>query len=247
MGQYLTTPFLNFMDVVAHIFSKGTTNDVTMFGFLAWSLWTVHNKKRVQQSGDGLESINQCVLAMVSEFMAFTELKSTRDDPRPLSVWLTPPPGCYKVNYDGVVFAETMEAGLGIIIRDDRGLPMVSFSQKVPFLRSSGVVEAMALRCAILLALEMGFFSIILKGDSETLVKECNSSERGLSAYGHIVDDVKQSMVHLNYCIFSHTRRQSNQLAHALARRAITIRDFASWMESVPPDLWHVIHSDYNQ
>ncbi|GMY19649.1 hypothetical protein FCV25MIE_14888, partial [Fagus crenata] len=87
---------MNFMDVVAHIFSKGTTNDVTIFGFLAWSLWTVRNKKRVQQSGDGLESINQRVLAMVSEFMASTELKSTRDDPRPSSVWLPPPPGCYK-------------------------------------------------------------------------------------------------------------------------------------------------------
>ncbi len=96
---------------------------------------------------------------------------------------------------------------LGIIIRDDRGLPMVSFTQKVPFPGSSGAVKAMALRRAILLALKMGFFSIILEGDSKTLVKECNSPEWGLFAYGHIVDDVKQSMVHLDYCIFSHARR----------------------------------------
>ena len=114
---------------------------------------------------------------------------------------------------------------------------MVSFSQKVPFPGSSGVVEAMALRCTLLLALEMGFYSFILEGDSETLVKERNSSKRYLSAFGHIVEDVQQSMVHFDYCIFSHTIRQSNQLAHALARRAITVSDFASWMESVPPDL----------
>ena len=112
---------------------------------------------------------------MVSEFMASTEVKFPRDDPRPSSIWLPPPLGYYKVNYVGAVFFETMEAGLGIIIRDDRGLPMVSFTQKVPFPGSSGAVEAMALRRAILLALKIGFFSIILEGDSETLVKECNS------------------------------------------------------------------------
>ncbi len=174
---------------------------------------------------------------MVFEFTASTDFKIPRGVSNPTSIWYSPPPGCYKVNYDGTVFSETKEAGLGIIIRDDRGLPMVSFSQKVPFPGWSGAVEDMALRRALLLALEMGFYSIILKGDSETLVKECNSSERYLSAFGHIVEDVQQSMVHFDYCIFSHTIRQSNQLAHALARRVITVSDFASWMESVPPDL----------
>ncbi len=177
LGQYLTTPFLNFMDIVAHIFAKGTTNDATLFGFLAWSLWMVQNKKRLQQSGNGLENIHQRVLAMVSEFNASTELKIPRGVSNPTTDCYPPPSGCYKVNYNGAVFSATKEAGLGIIICDDRGLPMVSFSQKVPFTGSSGAVEAMALRRALLLALEMGFFSIILEGDSETLVKECNISK----------------------------------------------------------------------
>ena len=149
------------MDVVAHIFAKGTTNDATLFGFLAWSLWMVRNKKRLQQSGNGLENIHQRVLAMVSEFNASTELKIPRGVSNPTTDWYPPPSGCYKVNYDGAMFSATKEAGLGIIICDDRGLPMVSFSQKVPFTGSSGAVEAMALRRALLLALEMGFFSII--------------------------------------------------------------------------------------
>lgn len=95
------------------------------------------------------------------------------------------------MNYDGAVFLETMEAGLGVVIRDELGRPMVSLSQKVPFPGSSTAVEALALRHAMFLAIEMGFYSVILEGDSEMLVRAVTSLGGSATVYGHVVEDVQ--------------------------------------------------------
>jgi hypothetical protein len=101
--------------------------------------------------------------------------------------WEPPPRGCLKVNYDGAVFVETNEGGIGVVIRDDQGLPMISLSQKIPYLGSSIMMEVLALRRALLLAIEMGFQSVILEGDSEIAVKAVTRGVGLYANYGHIM------------------------------------------------------------
>lgn len=40
--------------------------------------------------------------------------------------------GMYKANYDGAVFAESKEAGIGVIVRDDKGDVIVALAEKIP-------------------------------------------------------------------------------------------------------------------
>jgi len=72
--------------------------------------------------------------------------------------WHPPSIDTYKINYDGTVFTESNEVGLGIMVRNEKGEVMASLEEKIGMpLGGVEVIEAMATRRAILLAVELGF------------------------------------------------------------------------------------------
>lgn len=86
--------------------------------------------------------------------------------------WRPPPKDTYKANYDGAVFSDSDKAGLGVVVRNEKGEGMASLAEKI-ILPSGGVkvIEAMAARRAILLAVKLGFQKCIIEGDSEIVFK----------------------------------------------------------------------------
>ena len=57
------------------------------------------------------------------------------------------------------------------------------------------------------------------------------------SSIGEIVKDIVSIASSLRTFSFSHTRRQDNNVAHSLAKRAIVSFPLLVWMEHVPPDV----------
>lgn len=49
---------------------------------------------------------------------------------KPVSKWSPPPPSCYKINVDGVVFATQKMVGVGVLIQDEKGLSGGGFQQE---------------------------------------------------------------------------------------------------------------------
>ena len=77
----------------------------------------------------------------------------------------------YKTNYDEAVFEGSEEAGIGVIVRNDRGEVLAALSEKIPYLGSVVLVEVLAARRAIQFFMELGITQSIFEGDSKIVYK----------------------------------------------------------------------------
>ena len=130
------------------------------------------------------------------------------------------------------------------MIRDSEGAVMASMSQQIPLPTTVAQVEALAARRAAAFALEIGITKAILEGDSETIVKELLEPTPSLALHGHLLQDVKSLQNSFNFLSFTHVFRQGNNVAHAMARRAIKQPNLSVWMEDVPPDIRQLVTAD---
>nr|POE57732.1 hypothetical protein CFP56_13992 [Quercus suber] len=93
----------------------------------------------------------------------------------------------FKVNFDGVVFRDSNEAGLVVVIWDSREIVLASRSKKVSLPPSSDDVEALAAVQALLFAQELGIYSLIIKGDSKIVIKTLRSKDESFASFGHLL------------------------------------------------------------
>jgi len=52
--------------------------------------------------------------------------------------------GSFKTNYNGALFGDLNEAGLGVVIRNDKGEVMAALAEKIPLPFSEVLQEALA-------------------------------------------------------------------------------------------------------
>ena len=71
-----------------------------------------------------------------------------------------------KTNYDGAMFSESDEAGIGVIIQNSDGEVMVTLSKKIQKPSYVEVLELLAVRQAMSFTLELGFINSTFEGDS---------------------------------------------------------------------------------
>ncbi|KAK9986628.1 hypothetical protein SO802_031579 [Lithocarpus litseifolius] len=160
--------------------------------------------------------------------------------------WQPPGYGMYKTNYDGAVFAESEEAGIGVLIRDVKGLVIAALAEKILYPGSVEVLEALAARRAARFVVELGLNDSEFEGDSEVVWRALTTADEAHSSMGEIIKDTLSIVGSLQTFSFSHTRRQGNCAAHALAKRAIISFPLLVWMEHVPTDISHVVISDFS-
>uniref|UniRef100_A0A2N9GI95 Reverse transcriptase domain-containing protein n=1 Tax=Fagus sylvatica TaxID=28930 RepID=A0A2N9GI95_FAGSY len=232
--------YADFMDLWHRCTQLLSTTELQLFSMVTWLIWYHRNRVRLHQPTDQITRIVPRAQELITKF--------TNEQDRPpvsLSVskasavikWQPPAEGRYKVNYDGAIFRNTNEAGLGVIIRNARGAVMGSMCQRVPFPHSIEAVEASAARCAIQFAKDLGFPEIELEGDSKIVVDALLFSGPCTTFYGHIIEDIKLIARGLSSVHFQHVKRDGNNLAHLLAKRARLNESLEVWLESVPPEL----------
>ena len=156
----------------------------------------------------------------LQEFQAAQELAIPEQIPAGPTHWSPSQRTQSIVNYDGALFHDTKQAGIGVVVRNSGGTIQGALSDRCCLPMTVDEVEALACRLAVHNAIQLGLEEAVFEGDSETITKALNSASPCLSSFGHIIDDVKSLALNFVSVSFIHVKRQGNAVANKLAKAA---------------------------
>ena len=90
-----------------------------------------------------------------------------------------------KANFDGAVFGEEKEGGIGVVIRSNEGQVLAALSEKILMPTSVEILEMLAACKAALFARELGFRKMCFEGDAELVVKSLQAGKVSNAMDGH--------------------------------------------------------------
>lgn len=158
--------------------------------------------------------------------------------------WQPPPRGISKINWDAAIAIDKKLMGVGVIIRDFEGGVLATQCMTKPFVRDLRVAETMALRAVVLLMGQLGITQAILEGDSLAVVKAIKREESSLARYGPILDNIKEMLQGCNSWDICHVRHTANELAHRLAKLAVTQSLNHLWLKTVPSCIGDIVMAE---
>jgi ribonuclease HI len=134
--------------------------------------------------------------------------------------------------------------GIGIVARDHSENFMGARAITKKVIGSPKLAEIMVALEAVLFCKECGFFEVILEGDAKQVVNDVNARKTDLSATGLFVDDILSELKGLRYVKVAHIGRNSNNVAHVLAKEASAKFLDMAWLEDVPVFLVYAVNRD---
>ena len=214
------------------------------FAYLAWSIWNKRNQERLQSTSLPFSRLYQDMCERLREF------KSIQEDPQPgpihseVTHWTPPQNSQLKVNYDGAVFNDFQQAGVGVVVRDAAGGVCGALSDRYTLPMNVEDIEALACRAAVVFALELGLREVVFEGDSKIITKAFNSALPCLSSFCHIIDDVKTLALNFVSASFVHVKRQGNAVVDRLAKTAKCIPCPHIWSVDLPCNVQQLVIDD---
>ena len=148
------------------------------------------------------------------------------------------------MNFDEAVFRDDDSAGVGAVIRDEKGFMVAAMAEKIPLPYSITALEALAAIRALRLAGDIGLESFILEGDSKITIDALAGNIVEHAEFGNLFEEAKELASQFGDVSFNHVRRQGNGAAHNSARHARHVSEYTVWMEDVPPHLSTVIQAE---
>ncbi|XP_075665214.1 uncharacterized protein LOC142634848 [Castanea sativa] len=234
----------NMKELLSWLMAKGKS--LELFAYMTWMVWNQRNKVCVNQLVVPLHQVAEQAKQMLAQFRANLQnsIVQVTDSSYGVSRWRNPQVGLVKINFDGAVFNDSNQSGIGVVIRDNNGAVLASCSKKIHQAYKPDEVETLAALKAVSFALELGFRIAILEGDALGLINALKSVVCSLSPTGLLIEDVKRVANSYVRLLYSHVKRNDNRVSHSLAKNALRIPDFQIWMEDVPSHIVSILQMD---
>ena len=126
-----------------------------MFAVVAWFVWNRRNKLWLKEPSLDKSKIFSATTQYLSAFQLKFPMKVAKS-PEIEMKWSPPLGEEYKTNYDGAVFEDLGEAGIGVVVRNATGEVLAALSEKIPYPSLVDLVEILAARRAAWFIVELG-------------------------------------------------------------------------------------------
>ncbi|XP_027150290.1 uncharacterized protein LOC113750523 [Coffea eugenioides] len=208
-------------------------------GIILWNFWNNRNGTIFYVAYK--DSLNIVSLS-ISYLQQFHDAHLSILDPSPATrrshshqpQWIKPSNGYCKANFNGAIFPSNASSDIGVVIRDDQGLFIAGFTQKISRLMDPSVVESRAAKYAMKLLHRLNIQEVVLEEDSQSVIKLIENFEPDDSHSGILIEYV---IFCLHNCLageVSWVPRNNNKVAHLLAKHALSISDYCMRIDSLP-------------
>lgn len=140
----------------------------------------------------------------------------------------------YKIKVDGVVFSAQRATGVGVLFWDSHGQIIAALSKKINYPLGALEAEVKAFEEGFHFAKDVGVHDFIIEGDSLLMFNALCGVSPPSSSVASLVSKMLMMCADFNRVNFSHIRRQGNRLAHLLAKHALDVVEFSTWIEENP-------------
>uniref|UniRef100_A0A2N9F4D6 RNase H type-1 domain-containing protein n=1 Tax=Fagus sylvatica TaxID=28930 RepID=A0A2N9F4D6_FAGSY len=158
--------------------------------------------------------------------------------------WRPPDVGIYKLNIGICMRSNSMQAGLGFLIRDGQGFVVAAMQQQVARCEDKLQLQALVVLTAVQFAFDVGLRYLDIELTFSNLLSLLNSDGSCLAPIGTLVDDILCVKQLFHFCQFSFTKILCNKAALALASEALSSSFSQVWLEDCPPCIVTLVQSD---
>lgn len=160
--------------------------------------------------------------------------------------WSPPVLGTIKINVDATINSADNKVGIGVVARNAHGNVLLSAAKTVwPFI-SMERAELEAFKIAIDFVKDNSWSNVIIEGYAQNVVNAlCGKIKRG--GHTHIlVSNISFVVSKLIGISFSFCFREANNVAHRLAKRALTSVCSSVWVDGGPLWISNLVLSDFS-
>ncbi|KAK5842443.1 uncharacterized protein LOC108471944 [Gossypium arboreum] len=211
---------MDFVQWLTWVFNQLTPCQCCLFCCTLWAIWGDRNKRIHEKTVSTGKDIAKLINSFINELNVFKKRKLAKTTEP--SRWRHPTGEFIKINFDCAYNEGQNCSALGIVARDADGTVLLSYLEIHQGIASAFAAEAIACWKAVQLGIEKGWQSIIVEGDSLTIIKKYNTEGQDRSLIGAYIYDIKQQIKEPINITFKHILRSVNTLVHILA--TVTLR-----------------------
>jgi ribonuclease HI len=206
----------------------------------SWYIWWL---RRRQTHGEQIPPIQHCVNS-IRAITANARKSVPQVNSVAKKVWARPLARNLKVNVDAAYLDADHTGAIGAIVRDNQGNCVAATSKFLSHVSSAMMAEALAVLYGLEMVNRLGFNSIEIESDSMEVIQFCTGEERIWNDATAVYVGIFEHAASIGHVEFHHCRRETNMVAHEIARNSLSTRTSCNWVDEPPSFILSALLND---